>query len=144
MARSSKTLVVVVVMVYLLAGDGNGDGDDGPDGGLAIDPLETTVAVVWEPTPGLHLTIAILNEANTSLGIDGHDLLVTVLDGTEEVGRTTMALSGDLDAGRGRGVLVHVAVDLTSGQEYDVRVLLRDGEGSRVDGYRTEVTVQAS
>lgn len=137
-------VVVVVVFVHLMAGDGNGNGDDGPDGELSIDPLETTVAVVWEPAPGLHLAIALLNEANTSLGMDGHSLLVTVMQGTEEVGRTTMALSGDVAAGGGRGVLVDVAVDLTSGQEYDVRVLLRDGGGRKVDEYRTEVTVQAS
>jgi hypothetical protein len=121
-------------------GDGNGNGNGGDDDGLTIDPLETTVETVWEPTPGLHLSVVVLNEANDTTSIDGHDLLVTVLRGTEEVGRTTMALSGDLAAGGGRGVLINVAVGLTSGETYEVKVLLRE-DGTTLDEYSTEVTV---
>ena len=134
-------LVVVVATFILLSGDGN-DGP-GPDGGLVIDPVETSVTTAWEPTPGLHLTIGITNTANASRNLDGHELLVTVLLGTEEVGRATMAVSGDLAAGHGRGVLMNVGVDLTSGQTYKVNVLLRR-DGTTVDEYRTEVTVPLS
>ncbi len=140
-------LVVVVVTIYLLAGDGNGNGNDGPgpDKGLLIDPLETSVESVWEPTPGLHLSVVIRNDANASGSLDGHDLLVTILLGTEEVGRATMAVSGDLAPGHGRGVLINVGVDLTSGQTYEVNVLLRkDGGSTTVDEYQTEVTIPQS
>ena len=141
-------IVIAVVIVVALAihhnADDRDDGDDGPQGGLPIDPLETTVETVWEPTPGLHLAVAILNDANASRSLDGHDLLVTVLEGTEEVGRTTMVLSGDVAAGHGRGVLMNVPVDLTSGRTYRVNVLLREDNGTRVDEYGTEVTVLLS
>ncbi len=139
-------VIVVAVAIHHYAGDRD-DGDDGPgpEGGLFIDPLETTVETVWEPTPGLHLTIAILNDANATTSMDGHDLLVTVLDGSDEVGRTTMALSGDLAAGHGRGVLIDVGVSLTSGKTYKVNVLLRkDGGGTTVDDYSKEVAVPIS
>jgi hypothetical protein len=134
-------MVVVVATFILLMGDGNGNGNGGDGDGLVIDPLETTVETVWEPTPGFHLSVVVLNEANDTRSLDGHDLQVFVLRGTEEVGRTSMVLSGDLDAGHGRGVLVNVAVDLTSGRMYEVNVLLRDEGGKGVDDYRTEVTV---
>ncbi len=140
-------LVVVVAAIYLLAGDGNGNGNDGPgpDGGLLIDPLETSVESVWEPTPGLHLSVVISNNANASRSMDGHDLLVTILLGTEEVGQATMAVSGDLAPGHGRGVLIDVGVDLTSGQTYEVNVLLRkDGGTTTVDAYHMEVTIPQS
>ena len=142
-------LVVVVATIYLLAGDGNdgpnGDDGPGPDEGLMIDPLETSVESVWEPTPGFHLSVVISNSANGSRSLDGHDLLVTILIGTEEVGRATMAVSGDLASGHGRGVLMNVGVDLTSGQTYEVNVLLRkDGGSTTVDEYRTEVTIPQS
>ncbi len=142
-------LVVVVATIYLLAGDGNGgpNGHDGPgpDGGLLIDPLETSVVNVWEPTPGFHLSVVISNNANASKSMDGHDLLVTILLGTEEVGQATMAVSGDLAPGHDRGVLIDVGVDLTSGQTYEVNVLLRkDGGTTTVDAYHTEVTIPQS
>jgi hypothetical protein len=133
-------VIVVIVTVYLLMGEGNGNGDDGPGDGLVIDPAETTVESMWEPTPGFHLTILISNDANATRSLDGHDLLVTVLDGTQEVGRATMALSGDLAAGRGRGVLMNVGVDLTSGRTYEISVLLRE-DGTKVDEYSTDITV---
>lgn len=136
-------LVVVVATFILLMGDGNGNGNGDNGDGLVIDPLETTVETVWEPTPGLHLSVVVLNEADVTTSMDGHDLLVTVLRGSEEVGRTTMALSGDLAAGGGRGVLVNVGVGLTSGETYEVKVLLREG-GTKVDEYSTEVTVPLS
>ncbi len=139
-------LVVVVATIYLLAGDGdNGPNGNGPDEGLLIDPLETSVVSAWEPTPGFHLSVLISNSANASRSLDGHDILVTVLVGSEEVGRSTMAVSGDLAPGHGRGVLMDVGVDLTSGQTYEVNVLLRkDGGSTTVDVYRTEVTIQQS
>ena len=138
-------VVVVVATIYLLAGDGNGNDGPGPDGGLLIDPIETSVVNVWEPTPGFHLDVGILNNANGSRRLDGHDLLVTVLVGTEEVGRATVAVSGDLAPGGGKGVPIDVAVDLTSGQRYKVDVLLRkDGGSTTVDVYHTEVTIQQS
>ena len=139
-------LVVVVATVYLLAGDApNGNDGPGANEGLLIDPMETSVVSVWEPTPGFQLSVVILNDANVSRSLDGHDLLVTILDGTEEVGRTTMAVSGDLAAGHGRGVLMNVGVDLTTGQRYKVDVLLRkDGGSTTVDVYHTEVTIQQS
>ncbi|NIP34477.1 MAG: hypothetical protein GWN18_06030, partial [Thermoplasmata archaeon] len=59
------------------------------------DTDETSVESAWEPTPGFHLSVLVRNDANASMSLDDHDLLVTVLVGTEEVGRTTMALSGD-------------------------------------------------
>ena len=138
-------LVVVVATIYLLAGDGNGNDGPGPDGGLLIDPIETSVVSVWEPTPGFHLDVGILNNANGSRSLDGHDLLVTVLVGMEEVGRATVAVSGDLAPGGVKGVLIDVAVDLTSGQMYEVNVLLRrDGGSATVDVYHTVVTIQQS
>lgn len=133
-------VIVVIVTVYLLMGDGNGNGDDGPGDGLVIDPAETTVESMWEPTPGFHLSVVVKNEADDSRSMDGHDLLVTVLLDTEEVGRTTMVLSGDLAAGYGRGVLINVGVGLTSGRTYEVNVFLRD-DGMVVDEYSKEVTV---
>jgi hypothetical protein len=139
-------VVVVVVTIYLLAGDGNGGpdgpGGPGPDGGLLIDPDETSVENVWEPTPGFHLSILVTNDANASRSMDDHELLVTVLLGTEEVGRTTMGLLGDLAPGHGRGVLIDVGVDVTSGQTYKVNVLLlKDGGSTKVDEYKKEVTI---
>ena len=142
-------LVVVVATIYLLAGDGNdgpnGNNGPGPDEGLMIDPLETSVESVWEPTPGFHLSVVISNNANGSRSLDGHDLLVTILIGTEEVGRATMAVSGNLAPGHGRGVLIDVGLDLTSSQTYEVNVLLRkDGGSTTVDEYQTEVTIPQS
>lgn len=137
-------VIILGVTVYLLSGDGNGDGNGGPgpDGGLLIDPVETTVETVWEPRPGFHLSILVRNDANASQSLGGLDLLVTVHLDTEEVGRATMALSGDLPAGLGRGVLIDVPIDLTSGRTYEVEVLLREDAGSKtVDEYSTEVTV---
>jgi hypothetical protein len=142
-------LVVVVVAILLLAGDGN-DGPDGnggpaPDGGLVIDPEMTSVENVWEPAPGFHLSILISNDANASRSMDGHSLRVTVLLGTEEVGRTTMVLSGDLASGHGRGVLIDVGADVTSGRTYEVNVLLlKDGGGTKVDEYQKDVTIPLS
>jgi hypothetical protein len=133
-------LVVVVATFILLSGDGN-DGNNSPDGGLVIDPNSTMVETVWEPNPGFHLNIAILNKADDTTSLGGHDLLVTVLDGSQEVGRTTMALSGDVAAGHGRGVLIDVGVALTSGKTYKVNILLRDEDGKTVDSYNKEVTV---
>ena len=136
-------VVVVVAIIYLLAGDGTGNDGPGPDGGLLIDPIETSVVNVWEPTPGFHLDVGILNNANGSRSLDGHDLLVTVLVGTEKVGQATAAVSGDLAPGGSKGVPIDVAVDLTSGQMYEVNVLLRkDGGSTTVDVYHTEVTIQ--
>ena len=139
-------VVVVVATIYLLAGDApNGHEGPGPDEGLLIDPIETSVVNVWEPTPGFHLSVVISNNATGPMSLDGHDLLVTVLVGTEEVGRATVAVSGDLAPGHGRGVLIDVGVDLTTGQRYKVDVLLRkDGGSTTVDVYRTEVTIEQS
>jgi hypothetical protein len=139
-------VVIVLVTVYLLAGDGP-DGDDGPgpDGGLLIDPLETSVVSVWEPTPGFHLDVVILNNVNSSRSLDGHDLFVTILVGTDKVGQATEAVSGDLASGGNKWVPIDVGVDLTSGQTYKVNVLLRrDGGSTTVDAYHTEVTIQQS
>jgi hypothetical protein len=142
-------VVVFVVTFYLLMGDGNGgpNGNDGPgpDEGLLIDPEMTSVESVWEPTPGFHLSIMISNDANASRSMNGHELLVTVLLDGEEVGRTTMVLSGDLASGHGRGVLIDMGVDLTSGQTYEVNVLLlKDGSSTTVDEYSTEVIIPQS
>ena len=131
-------LVVVIALVLLMGGDKDGDGNG--DGDLVIDPEGTSAAAVWEPTPGVHLAVMVRNEGEEATSMDGHDLLVTVLDGTEEVGRTTVTLSGDLAAGAGRGVLVDVAVALTPGHQYQVDVLLRM-DGVTVDEYQTMVTV---
>jgi len=135
-------LVVVIALVLLMGGDKDGDGNgDGNGGGdLVIDADATTAAAVWEPTPGFHLAVLVRNEGEETTSMDGHDLLVTVLDGGEEVGRTTVTLSGDLAAGAGRGVLVDVGAALTSGRTYRVDVALREG-GTTVDSYRTDVTV---
>ncbi len=131
-------LVVVIALVLLMGGDKDGDGNGGGD--LVIDADATTAAAVWEPTPGFHLAVMVRNEAKEATGMDGHDLLVTVLDGGEEVGRTTVQLSGDLAAGAGRGVLVDVGAAIASGRTYQIDVELRK-DGAKVDGYHTEVTV---
>jgi len=143
--------VVVVATIYLLAGDDDGNGEPnghngpGPDEGLLIDPLETSVVNVWEPVPGLHLDVIILNNATGPRDLDGYDLFVTVRVGTDKVGQATEAVSGDLATGGTKWVPIDVEVDLTSGQTYKVNVLLRKDDGSiTVDTYYKEMTIGQS
>jgi hypothetical protein len=133
-------VIVVIVTVYLLMGDGNGNGDDGPGHDMVIDPDQTTVESMWEPTPGFHISVVIRNEGDDTTSLDDHDLLVVVLQGSEEVSQATMVLSGDLAVGHGRGVVMDVGVGLTSGETYEVKVLLR-WDRTIVDAYSAQVTI---
>jgi hypothetical protein len=147
------TVIVLIVIAaaagyYLLGSDDdggpNGNGP-GPSEGLYIDPVETSVHSVWEPHPGFHLDVSILNNATGTRSLDGHDLFVTILLGTETVGQATVTVSGDLASDGIKWAPVDVGVDLTTGQVYKVTVLLRkDGGSTTVDSYQRNVTVQQS
>ena len=148
-------IIIAAATFYLMAGDDDGNGNGEPNGepnghngpgpmeSLHIDPLETSVDNVWEPVPGFHLDVIILNNATGTESLDGHDLFVTIFVGMDMVGQATEPVSGDLASGENKWVPIDVGVDLTSGQTYKVNVLLRkDGGNTSVDSYYEEVTVE--
>lgn len=148
-------IIIAATTLYLLSGDddgnGNGDGNGEPNGhngpgpkeSLHIDPLETSVDPIWEPVPGFHLDVIILNNATETKSLDGHDLYVTIFIGMDKVGQATETVSGDLASGGSKWVPIDAAVGLTSGQTYKVSVMLRTDDGNTmVDLYYKEVTVE--